>query len=40
VSALLLLFTVVAGSFLPMQAGVNARLARYVGGRVRASMVS
>jgi transporter family-2 protein len=40
VSALLLLFTVVAGSFLPMQAGVNARLARYVGGPVRASMVS
>ena len=39
-SLLLLLFTVVAGSFLPMQAGVNARLARFVGGPVRASMVS
>jgi bacterial/archaeal transporter family-2 protein len=37
---LLLLFTVVAGAFLPLQAGVNARLARYVGGPVRASMVS
>lgn len=37
---LLLLFTVVAGSFLPMQAGVNARLAQFVGGPVRASMVS
>ena len=39
-SLLLLLFTVVAGSFLPMQAGVNARLAQFVGGPVRASMVS
>jgi transporter family-2 protein len=37
---LLLLFTVVAGSFLPMQAGVNARLAHFVGGPVRASMIS
>jgi len=37
---LLLLFTVVAGSFLPAQAGVNARLAKFVGGPVRASMVS
>lgn len=37
---LLLLFAVVAGSFLPMQAGVNARLAQYVGGAVRASMIS
>jgi transporter family-2 protein len=37
---LLLLFTVVAGAFLPMQAGVNARLAHYVGGPVRASMIS
>lgn len=37
---LLLLFTVVAGAFLPMQAGVNARLAQFVGGPVRASMVS
>jgi len=39
-SLLLLLFTVVAGAFLPMQAGVNARLAQFVGGPVRASMVS
>ena len=37
---LLLLFAVVAGSFLPLQAGVNARLAHYVGGPVRASMIS
>ena len=37
---LLLLFAVVAGSFLPAQAGVNARLAQYVGGPVRASMIS
>jgi transporter family-2 protein len=35
-----LLFTVVAGAFLPAQAGVNARLAKYIGGPVRASMVS
>jgi transporter family-2 protein len=40
ITLLLLLFTVVAGSFLPLQAGVNARLARYVGGPVRASMIS
>jgi transporter family-2 protein len=37
---LLLLFAVVAGAFLPMQAGVNARLAHFVGGPVRASMIS
>jgi transporter family-2 protein len=37
---LLLLFAVVAGAFLPLQAGVNARLAHFVGGPVRASMVS
>ena len=37
---LLLLFAVVAGSFLPAQAGVNTRLAHYVGGPVRASMIS
>jgi bacterial/archaeal transporter family-2 protein len=37
---LLLLFAVVAGCFLPMQAGVNARLAEFVGGPVRASMIS
>jgi transporter family-2 protein len=37
---LLLLFAVVAGSFLPLQAGVNARLAHFVGGPVRASMIS
>ena len=39
-SLLLLLFAVVAGSFLPLQAGVNARLAHFVGGPVRASMIS
>jgi transporter family-2 protein len=37
---LLLLFAVVAGAFLPLQAGVNARLAQFVGGPVRASMIS
>lgn len=37
---LLLLFAVVAGAFLPAQAGVNARLAHFVGGPVRASMIS
>ena len=37
---LLLLFAVVAGCFLPMQAGVNTRLAHFVGGPVRASMIS
>jgi bacterial/archaeal transporter family-2 protein len=37
---LLLLFAVVAGSFLPLQAGVNARLAQFVGGPVRASLIS
>jgi bacterial/archaeal transporter family-2 protein len=37
---MLLLFAVVAGSFLPLQAGVNARLAQFVGGPVRASLIS
>ena len=37
---LLLVFAVVAGAFLPAQAGVNARLAHFVGGPVRASMIS
>lgn len=37
---LLLLFAVVAGAFLPLQAGVNATLAKFVGGAVRASFVS
>jgi uncharacterized membrane protein YdcZ (DUF606 family) len=37
---LLLLFAVIAGSFLPLQAGVNARLAQFVGGPVRASLIS
>ena len=37
---LLLAFAVVAGAFLPLQAGVNATLARFVGGPVRASFVS
>jgi transporter family-2 protein len=39
-SLLLLLFAIVAGSFLPLQAAVNAKLAEYVGGPVRASAVS
>jgi transporter family-2 protein len=39
-SLLLLLFAVVAGSFLPLQAGVNAKLAHFVGGPVRASAIS
>jgi transporter family-2 protein len=39
-SLLLLLFAVVAGAFLPLQAGVNARLAHFVGGPVRASTIS
>jgi bacterial/archaeal transporter family-2 protein len=37
---LLVLFALVAGLFLPLQAGVNTRLAHFVGGPVRASMVS
>lgn len=37
---LLVLFAVVAGVFLPLQAGVNTRLAQFVGGPVRASTVS
>jgi transporter family-2 protein len=36
----LLLFAVVAGAFLPLQAGINARLAHFVGGPVRASAIS
>ncbi|HEY0416590.1 MAG TPA: DMT family transporter [Gaiellaceae bacterium] len=37
---LLVLFAIVAGLFLPLQAAVNTRLAHFVGGPVRASMVS
>ena len=37
---LLLAFAVVAGAFLPLQAGINARLAHFVGGPVRASAIS
>jgi transporter family-2 protein len=37
---LLVVFALVAGLFLPLQAGVNSRLAHFVGGPVRASMVS
>ena len=37
---LLVLFAIVAGAFLPTQAAVNTRLAQFVGGPVRASMVS
>ncbi len=39
-SLLFVLFAIVAGTFLPLQAGVNTRLAAYVGGPVRASMIS
>ncbi|MDX6451106.1 MAG: bacterial/archaeal transporter family-2 protein [Gaiellaceae bacterium] len=39
-SLLLLLFAIVAGSFLPLQAAVNAKLAEFVGGPVRASAIS
>jgi transporter family-2 protein len=39
-SLLLLLFTVVAGSFLPLQAAVNTKLAQFAGGPVRASAIS
>jgi bacterial/archaeal transporter family-2 protein len=39
-SLLLLAFAVVAGAFLPLQAGINARLAHFVGGPVRASAIS
>ena len=37
---LLLAFAIVAGAFLPLQAGINARLAHFVGGAVRASAIS
>jgi transporter family-2 protein len=37
---LLLAFAIVAGAFLPLQAGSNARLAHFVGGAVRASAIS
>ena len=37
---LLVLFAVVAGVFLPVQAGINTRLSHFVGGPVRASLVS
>ena len=36
----LLLFAVVAGAFLPLHAGINARIAHFVGGAVRASAIS
>jgi len=39
-TALYLLLAVAAGAVLPIQAGVNAQLARFVGGPVRASFVS
>jgi bacterial/archaeal transporter family-2 protein len=40
IGLLLVLFAVVSGVFLPLQAGLNRRLAAYVGGPVRASMIS
>ena len=39
-AVLYLLFAASAGAVLPVQAGVNAQLARFVGGPVRASFVS
>ena len=39
-AVLYLLFAAAAGAVLPVQAGVNAQLARFVGGPVRASFVS
>ncbi len=39
-AVLLVLVAVVAGAFLPIQTGVNARLGHFVGGPVRASLVS
>lgn len=39
-TALYALLALVAGSMLPFQAGINARLADWVGGPVRASFVS
>jgi len=39
-AALYALFAFVAGCVLPVQAGVNARLAEWVGGPVRAALVS
>jgi transporter family-2 protein len=35
-----LLFAVVAGAMIPFQAGVNAQLAHWVGGPIRAALVS
>jgi len=40
IGILLVLFAIVSGAFLPLQAGINRRLAHYVGGAVRASMIS
>jgi transporter family-2 protein len=40
VAVLYLLFAAAAGAVLPVQAGVNAQLARFVGGPVAASFVS
>ena len=39
-AVLLVLLTVAAGVFLPLQVGMNSRLAHFVGGPVRASFVS
>jgi transporter family-2 protein len=37
---LLVLFAIVAGAFLPLQAAVNTRLSHFVGGPLRASFIS
>ena len=39
-AALLVLIAIAAGAFLPLQVGMNSRLAHFVGGPVRASLVS
>ncbi len=39
-AALYVLVAIAAGVFLPLQAGVNTRLAHFVGGPIRASMIS
>jgi transporter family-2 protein len=40
VAVLLVLIAVAAGAFLPLQVGMNSSLAHFVGGPIRASLVS
>jgi transporter family-2 protein len=39
-AAVYILVAIAAGVFLPLQAGVNTRLAQFVGGPIRASLIS